>query len=189
MRLKAKTVEMSGICVRGQNQSHTWDILGQAALTYRSAQGAHMVCSYLNHAAVYRQGSANHVDVGRRSGALPLRETTTCGWVGCGVVEGMRGGIPVSWAVRVNTNHTLRLSSYRLPKQHLPEKGTLKSVTSKTGLLTVAFRFRFCHFLLTFHIELSTVREKLLPHKQHQQHTYYIVIKHKVKLKNSNVRK
>lgn len=54
-----------------------------------------MVCSYLNHAAVYRQGSANHVDIGRGSGALPLGETAACGWVGCGVVEGMRGGISV----------------------------------------------------------------------------------------------
>lgn len=77
------------------NISQTRDILGVPALTYRSVSEAHMVCSYLNHAAVYRQGSANHVNVRCRSGALPLRETTTCGWVGCGVVEGMRGGIPV----------------------------------------------------------------------------------------------
>lgn len=52
-----------------------------------------MVCSYLNHAAVYRQGGANHVDVGRGSGALPLGETAPCGCVGRGVVEGVRGGI------------------------------------------------------------------------------------------------
>lgn len=86
---------MSEMYVGGQDQSQTEDILGVAALAYRSAQGAHTVCSYLNHAAVYRQRSANHVDVGCRSGALPLRKTTACGWVGCGVVEGMRGGIPV----------------------------------------------------------------------------------------------
>lgn len=54
-----------------------------------------MVCSYLDHAAVYRQGSANHVDVGRGRGALPLGETAACGWVGRGIVEGMRGGISV----------------------------------------------------------------------------------------------
>lgn len=54
-----------------------------------------MVCSYLNHAAVYRQGSANHVDVGRGSGALPLGEAAACGCVGCSVVEGMGRGISV----------------------------------------------------------------------------------------------
>lgn len=80
--------------VGGQDHSQAGDILG-VAQTYRSTQGAHMVCSYLNHAAVYRQGSANHVDVGRGSGALPLGETTACGWVGRGVVEGMGGGISV----------------------------------------------------------------------------------------------
>lgn len=58
-------------------------------------RGAHTVCSYLNHAAVYREGSADHVDIGRGSGALPLGETAACGWVGRGVVEGMRGGISV----------------------------------------------------------------------------------------------
>lgn len=51
-----------------------------------------MVCSYLDHAAVYRQSSANHVDIWCRSGALPLGETATSGWC---VVEGMRGGITV----------------------------------------------------------------------------------------------
>lgn len=59
-----------------------------------------MVCSYLNHAAVYRQGGANHVDVGRGGGALPLRETTACGWVGRVVVEGMRGGISMGRAAK-----------------------------------------------------------------------------------------
>lgn len=53
------------------------------------------VCSYLNHAAVYRHGSANHVDVGRGSGALSLGEPATCGCVRRGVVEGMGGGISV----------------------------------------------------------------------------------------------
>lgn len=62
-----------------------------------------MVCSYLNHAAVYRQGGANHVDVGRGGGALPLRETTACGWVGRGVVEAIRGGISMSRAARRST--------------------------------------------------------------------------------------
>lgn len=60
-----------------------------------------MVCSYLNHAAVYRQGGANHVDVGRGSGALPLGETAPCGCVGRGVVEGVRGGISMGRAEKV----------------------------------------------------------------------------------------
>lgn len=51
------------------------------------------MCSYLNHAAVYRQGSANHVDVGRGGGALPLGEPAACWGVRRAVVEGMRGGI------------------------------------------------------------------------------------------------
>lgn len=57
--------------------------------------------NYLNHAAVNRQGGANHVDVGCGSGALPLGETTTCRWAGRVVVEGVRGGIPMGRAVRV----------------------------------------------------------------------------------------
>lgn len=57
--------------------------------------------NYLNHAAVNRQGGANHVDVGCGSGALPLGETTAWGWVGRVVVEGVRGRIPMGGAVRV----------------------------------------------------------------------------------------
>lgn len=57
--------------------------------------------NYLNHAAVDRQGGANHVDVGRGSGALPLGETAACRWVGCVVVEGVRGGISMGRAARV----------------------------------------------------------------------------------------
>lgn len=70
-----------------------------------------MVCSYLNHAAVYRQGGANHVDVGRGGGALPLGEPAACGCVRRGVVEGMRGGISVGRAVEVNKDGRLRQSS------------------------------------------------------------------------------
>lgn len=57
--------------------------------------------NYLNHAAVNGQGGADHVDVGRGSGALPLGETTACRRVGRVVVEGVRGGIPMGGAVRV----------------------------------------------------------------------------------------
>ena len=60
-----------------------------------------MVFSYLNHAGVYRQGRANHVDIGCGSGALPLGEAAACRWVGRGVVEGMRGGISMGRAVEV----------------------------------------------------------------------------------------
>lgn len=59
-----------------------------------------MVCSYLNHAAVYRQGSANYVDVGCGGGALPLGEPAASGRARRGVVEGMRGGISVGRAVK-----------------------------------------------------------------------------------------
>lgn len=83
-----------------------------------------MVCSYLNHAAVYRQGSANHVDVGRGGGALPLGETAACGWVGRGVVEGMRGGISVGRAVRANKDQIVRLSSYCLCPMSLLQNDT-----------------------------------------------------------------
>lgn len=71
------------------------DIFGVTVLTCGSNPGARMVCNYLNHAAVYGQGGATHVDVGCRSGALPLRETAAWGWVGRGVGEGMRNGILV----------------------------------------------------------------------------------------------
>ena len=47
------------------------------------------VCSYLNHAAVYGQGSADHVDVGGGGGPLPLGQSATSGRVRRGVVEGM----------------------------------------------------------------------------------------------------
>lgn len=57
-----------------------------------------MVCSYLDHAAVDGQGGAKHVDVGCGGGALPLGECAPCGWVGRGVVEGMRGGVAVHGA-------------------------------------------------------------------------------------------
>lgn len=50
-----------------------------------------MVCCYLNHAAVDRQGGADHVDVGRGGGSLPLGQSDPCGWVGGRVVEGVRG--------------------------------------------------------------------------------------------------
>lgn len=66
-----------------------------------------MVCSYLNHAAVYRQGGANHVDIGCGSGALPLGEAAACGWVGRGVVEGMRGGISMGRAAKVEMDQIL----------------------------------------------------------------------------------
>lgn len=59
-----------------------------------------MAFTYLNHAAVYRQGGANHVDVGRGGGALPLGQAAARGWVGRGVVERMRGGVTVGGAVR-----------------------------------------------------------------------------------------
>lgn len=54
--------------------------------------------NYLNHAAVNRQGGANHVDVGCGRGALPLGETAACRWVGRVVVEGVGGGIPMGRA-------------------------------------------------------------------------------------------
>ena len=47
------------------------------------------VRSYLNHAAVYGKGGADHVDVGGGGGALPLGQSAACGRVRCGVVEGM----------------------------------------------------------------------------------------------------
>lgn len=59
-----------------------------------------MVCSYLDHAAVYGQGGANHVDVRRGRGALPLGQPPACRCTGRGVVEGMRGGISMGRAVR-----------------------------------------------------------------------------------------
>lgn len=59
----------------------------------------HMVCRYLDHAAVYRQSGADHVDVGRRGGALPLREASARGWVRRVVAEGVSDGISVGWAV------------------------------------------------------------------------------------------
>ena len=65
-----------------------------------------MVCSYLDHAAVYRQGGANHVDVGRGGGALPLGEPAARGRVRRGVVEGMGGGISVGRAAEVNKDVT-----------------------------------------------------------------------------------
>lgn len=57
--------------------------------------------NYLNHAAVDGQGGANHVDVGRGGGALPLGEAAAGRRVGRVVVEGVRGGIPVGGAVGV----------------------------------------------------------------------------------------
>ena len=81
---------MSELNVGGQDHSPV-DILGMARLEQRG--------NYLNHAAVNRQGGANHVDVGCRSGALPLGETAACRWVGRVVVEGVRGGIPMGRAV------------------------------------------------------------------------------------------
>lgn len=68
------------------------DILGMARLDKRS--------NYLNHAAVDRQGGANHVDVGRGGGALPLGETSACGRVGRVVVEGVRRGISMGRAAK-----------------------------------------------------------------------------------------
>lgn len=83
---------MSEMNVGGQDPPPA-DILGMARLEQRG--------NYLNHAAVNRQGGANHVDVGCGGGALPLGETTACRWVGRVVVEGVRGGIPMGRAVRV----------------------------------------------------------------------------------------
>lgn len=60
----------------------------------------HAVCSYLDHAAVDGQGGADHVHVGRGGGALPLRQAAGCGRARRGVVEGVRGGIPVGRAAR-----------------------------------------------------------------------------------------
>lgn len=65
-----------------------------------------MVCNYLNHAVVYRQGGANHVHIGCGSGALPLRETTACRWVGCVVVECVGGGISMGRAVKEGSNRS-----------------------------------------------------------------------------------
>lgn len=56
------------------------------------------MCSYLDHAAVDGHGGANHVHVGRGGGALPLGEPAARGRVRRGVVEGMRGGVPVGRA-------------------------------------------------------------------------------------------
>lgn len=64
--------------------------------------------NYLNHAAVDRQGGADHVDVGRGGGALPLGETTACGWVGRVVVEGVRGGIPMGRAANGAMHEIMR---------------------------------------------------------------------------------
>lgn len=68
------------------------DILGMARSDQRG--------NYLNHAAVDRQGGADHVDVGGGGGALPLGETTASGGVGRVVVEGVRGGIPMGRAAK-----------------------------------------------------------------------------------------
>lgn len=64
--------------------------------------------NYLNHAAVDRQGGADHVDVGCGGGALPLGETTACGWVGRVVVEGVRGGIPMGRAAKGARHEIMR---------------------------------------------------------------------------------
>lgn len=61
--------------------------------------------NYLNHAAVDRQGGANHVDVGRGGGALPLGETSACGRVGRVVVEGVRRGISMGRAAKGEARH------------------------------------------------------------------------------------
>lgn len=63
------------------------------------------MCSYLNHAAVYRQGGANHVDIWCGSGTLPLGETAAIRGIGGGVVEGMRGGISMGGAMKVKMDH------------------------------------------------------------------------------------
>lgn len=75
------------------------DILGMPPLDQR--------VNYLNHAAVDRQGGADHVDVGRGGGALPLGETTARRWVGRVVVEGVRGGIPMGRAAN-GARHEVR---------------------------------------------------------------------------------
>ena len=132
--------------IRGQGGSVAGDILGLAAWSYRRTKGAHMVCSYLNHAAVYRQGRANHVDVGRGSGALPLGETSACGWVGRGVVEGMRGGISVGWAAGgLNKDQNSRLSSNCLPRSGGPPASTWH--TEPTFIRKTDAEF--CHFFKT----------------------------------------
>lgn len=58
-----------------------------------------MVWSYLDHAAVYRQSGAAHVDVWCRRGALPLGETSARRRVRLCVVEGVGGGESVGGAV------------------------------------------------------------------------------------------
>lgn len=62
--------------------------------------GGHAVCSYLDHAAVDGQGGADHVHVGRGGGALPLGQAAGRSCARRGVVEGVRGGIPVGGAAR-----------------------------------------------------------------------------------------
>lgn len=57
--------------------------------------GALLVCCYLDHAAVDGQGGADHVDVGRGGGALPLGQSAPCRGIGHGVVDGVRGGVAV----------------------------------------------------------------------------------------------
>lgn len=86
------TAGMSELNVRGQGHPPA-DILGMARLEQRG--------NYLNHAAVNSQGGANHVDVGRGGGALPLGEAAACRRVGRVVVEGVRGGIPMGRAAGV----------------------------------------------------------------------------------------
>lgn len=157
--------------VEEQDRSQTGDILRVAAWTYRSTQEAHMVCSYLNHAAVYRQCSANHVDVGRGSGALPLRETTACGWVGRGVVEDMRGGISVGWAGGVNKDDIVKTgqllfvfcaTATKWQKPLLTFNRRMKSVTSLKysgcgGSWSRGFLVSFLSCSFTIPIQASSV--------------------------------
>lgn len=73
-------------------------MVGTAGAVEEEEGGA--VCSYLDHAAVHGQGGADHVHVGRGGGALPLGQAAGRGRARRGVVEGVRGGIPVGGAAR-----------------------------------------------------------------------------------------
>lgn len=112
-----KIVGMPDMSVGGQDHSQGGDILGIA-----QTSNLNMVFSYLNHAGVYRQGRANHVDIGCGSGALPLGEAAACRWVGRGVVEGMRGGISMGRAAEVqklsNILATAAIACLKLALRH-----------------------------------------------------------------------
>lgn len=148
-----------------------------------------MVFSYLNHAGVYRQGRANHVDIGCGSGALPLGEAAACRWVGRGVVEGMRGGISMGRAVEVqkesniiataaiaclkrvapplqnDTCHSHSTTRQILISDHLKKKKKEKNLRCGWGCGFIFFSFLYLSILFL----CCAINKLLSQHKQNQQ--------------------